>query len=1196
MIELVLLLIVVILLITVSSSSSGGGSSSNYNGYSNSNSNSNNNNDYSDKSEQLYYRLPYGSMYGPFTSLQIYQWWEQGHLDNDTLLSADGQDDWIRVDSYFKHSQFETHSHVYIPNEKNSNEIIDRQGVKQQDESSQGLNNDIRSNSDSYNQYDQYQHQGYDSNPYNNPNQYQEQDQNQYPQYQYTNQYSNQYPNQYPDQYPDQYSDQYANQYPNQYANQYPNQYPGQYNDNGRVAAFRKLESLKEKVKLFRKKTSDLLGTLKEKAISTAISTTDRMLDISSSISTDGVSSLLNRQKINIEMKGDNNSSGGLSAESINNDYNANVSANEKGMNEWNTNDSYDTQEKQSNDIKNTYHDNFNANNDWDHPDNVDKETDNWDTDESTRSNEKEGFLHKVKLPSIPIPSFSSSKGNSDDVDYRDNMDIGFNEKYQEEAPSYRNDAKNFDTDDKDFKISVKSLGVSDRDWLEVDNDRYLDHLKPPTKLLSSAVSTVFSPLSFVLTRFFPSIVISSYTNAMTMLPTVFPELLLYFVVLVVQEILKPINIILGISFFKFISSSEVSKLNQFTMFSDNVSSDYIKIDPIDSSIGASIIPTLTNKMFNHFPISKIQYYLKQLSSSFLRYRESITSNNLGLAFMITSISYVLIWTIVIPAVGDSASSKLDSNKSVTSSTSSYQWDFLTSSTSMMSPFGWIISLSLLTLMLKDTFTFNTRLLFVATSMFAIIEMFNIKNDAAVRSEQSSSKTSGSTSYATYIDHVLSSNKLEDIKRWGLLSYIGSIKSRESQSRPKEYENMSSSSISISSSSSSSSSSRGVFRIMRQSLCTLTLGFMTTLAISHDDKFIEKLCSMTRNLSFSHDNEVLNNIAQGVLMFVSKVVTDACTVNSNVLSAVVMAAPLYLWVEFLNKSNHNRKAIRRIDDFLETGASTKADRLHDEFESSSGWTNDGPNKGAGIQIENASVVGEDNNILIADTTINFEPGKINIIIGQVDPKKNRILSSIWGDNNLRLTKGKVLVHGRDLREWNRQALRSRMSYLRDREPEISLEAGVLSGLQPTATGKELNDQIRALDLSGARSVLNSLPQGPMTLIRNNEEPIPSSVTLTNDEWRCLGLSRALCNMDKDIILLDSPCNQMSEVEEKEFYFKLRKLLRQDQVIVTTSSRFSSAYNADNIVILDKNQVSQGAANDPSILSTIKENLNNYLVN
>jgi ABC-type multidrug transport system fused ATPase/permease subunit len=503
----------------------------------------------------------------------------------------------------------------------------------------------------------------------------------------------------------------------------------------------------------------------------------------------------------------------------------------------------------------------------------------------------------------------------------------------------------------------------------------------------------------------------------------------------------------------------------------------------------------------------------------------------------------------------------------------------------MMSPFGWIISLSLLTLMLKETFTFNTRLLFAATSMFAIIELFSIKNDTAVRSEQSSSsKTSDSTFYATYIDHVLSSSKLDDIKRWGLLSYVGSIKARESQNRPKKYENMKS--------SSSSSSSRGIFRIMRQSLCTLTVGFMTTLAISHDDKFIEKLCSMTRNLSFSHSNEILNNIAQGVLTFVSNVVTDACTVNSNVLSAVMMVTPLYLWVEFLNKSNHNRKAIRRIDDFLVTEASPKADRLlHDEFEGTSGWTNDGPNKGAGIQIENASIVGEDNNILIADTTINFEAGKINIIIGQVDPKKNRILSSIWGDNNLRLTKGKVLVHGRDLREWNRQALRSRMSYLRDREPEISLEAGVLSGLQPTATGKELNDQIRALDLSGARRVLNSLPQGPMTLIRNNEEPIPSSVTLTNDEWRCLGLSRALCNMDKDIILLDSPCNQMSEVEEKEFYCKLRKLLRQDQVIVTTSNRFSSAYNADNIVIFDKNHVSQGAANDPSILSTIKENLN-----
>ena len=112
----------------------------------------------------------------------------------------------------------------------------------------------------------------------------------------------------------------------------------------------------------------------------------------------------------------------------------------------------------------------------------------------------------------------------------------------------------------------------------------------------------------------------------------------------------------------------------------------------------------------------------------------------------------------------------------------------------------------------------------------------------------------------------------------------------------------------------------------------------------------------------------------------------------------------------------------------------------------------------------------------------------------------------------------------------------------------------------------------------------------MTLIQNSDNPMPYSVPLSNDQWRCLSLSRALCNLDKDIILLDSPCNQMSELEERSFYDKIRKLLRPDQVLVATSNKFSSALNADFIVIVDKNQTQQGALNDRSISSRVKENL------
>jgi ABC-type transport system involved in cytochrome bd biosynthesis fused ATPase/permease subunit len=65
----------------------------------------------------------------------------------------------------------------------------------------------------------------------------------------------------------------------------------------------------------------------------------------------------------------------------------------------------------------------------------------------------------------------------------------------------------------------------------------------------------------------------------------------------------------------------------------------------------------------------------------------------------------------------------------------------------------------------------------------------------------------------------------------------------------------------------------------------------------------------------------------------------------------------------------------------------------------------------------------------------------------------------------------------------------------------------------------------------------------------------------------LVLCRALCELHKDVVLLDDPTSHLSESQESEFFRNLRVNLRRDQVIIVTCTRFSAAIHGDKVVVL-----------------------------
>ena len=77
--------------------------------------------------------------------------------------------------------------------------------------------------------------------------------------------------------------------------------------------------------------------------------------------------------------------------------------------------------------------------------------------------------------------------------------------------------------------------------------------------------------------------------------------------------------------------------------------------------------------------------------------------------------------------------------------------------------------------------------------------------------------------------------------------------------------------------------------------------------------------------------------------------------------------------------------------------------------------------------------------------------------------------------------------------------------------------------------------------------------------------------------KSLALSRALLTLNRDIILLDSPCDLLSETQERVLFQLLRAEMKgsgKGKVAIITASRFATAIHADRVIVMVDGRVGQ----------------------
>lgn len=163
--------------------------------------------------------------------------------------------------------------------------------------------------------------------------------------------------------------------------------------------------------------------------------------------------------------------------------------------------------------------------------------------------------------------------------------------------------------------------------------------------------------------------------------------------------------------------------------------------------------------------------------------------------------------------------------------------------------------------------------------------------------------------------------------------------------------------------------------------------------------------------------------------------------------------------------------------------------------------------------------------------------------------------------------GRILLDGRDLREYDLAGLRARIGVIFQDFVRYHLTAG-----ENIAVGRieAKDDRARIADAaerSLAAEVIARLPQGYDQLVGRR---FKTGVELSGGEWQKIAIARAYMR-DADLLILDEPTAALDARAEFEVFERFAELSR-GKTAVLISHRFSTVRRADRILVLADGEI------------------------
>lgn len=216
--------------------------------------------------------------------------------------------------------------------------------------------------------------------------------------------------------------------------------------------------------------------------------------------------------------------------------------------------------------------------------------------------------------------------------------------------------------------------------------------------------------------------------------------------------------------------------------------------------------------------------------------------------------------------------------------------------------------------------------------------------------------------------------------------------------------------------------------------------------------------------------------------------------------------------------------------------------------------------------------------ILSDIDLDVPAGTKLGILGETGSGKSTLVSLIARFYDP--TRGRVLIDGKDVREWPLETVRNQVSIVAQETFLFSdtIAGNISFGLpQNEENCKELDSTIRRMArIADADDFIMSMPEGYETVVGER------GVGLSGGQKQRLSLARALAN-NPAILIMDDTTSAV-DMETEEHIQKELKKLDGSRTVITIAHRISSVKDADMIIVLDHGKIVERGTHEHLVAS------------
>ncbi len=242
--------------------------------------------------------------------------------------------------------------------------------------------------------------------------------------------------------------------------------------------------------------------------------------------------------------------------------------------------------------------------------------------------------------------------------------------------------------------------------------------------------------------------------------------------------------------------------------------------------------------------------------------------------------------------------------------------------------------------------------------------------------------------------------------------------------------------------------------------------------------------------------------------------------------------------------------------------------------SRSGTKTEGPEPARGLELEHVSFAYPGaSEFALENVSLQLRPGQSLAVVGENGSGKTTLIKLIT--RLYEPTRGRILLDGLDLVDWDIEALRRRIGVIFQDFGRYQFSVGENIGAGDVDNIDNRERWVDAAERGMAAPFIDVLPDGYNTQLgrwfKDGRE-------LSGGQWQKIALSRAFMRSDADILVLDEPTAAMDAASEAAIFEHFRQMSGRKMTILI-SHRFSTVRSADQIIVIDRGKVMERGNHD-----------------